>query len=187
MNQPRMTPGEVGKLLGLMALADNRKPPDEDDVEGRNAVIGFWLEMIGDLTYADCAQAVQAHYRETRDWIMPADIRRRVRATRAERIKKSVVDDPPAELADNPPAFQAALQANIRRAGDGHALPVTSAFRALAAPVMRTNGPPASLRAAFGELRQILGPARRRAIESPQAIARRQAAESRRQPRRSEP
>ena len=95
MTEPRMTPGDVGKLLGLMALADNRKPPDEDDEEGRAAMIAFWLEMIGDLPFADCAQAVRDHYRESREWIMPADIRHRVRAIRDQRLRVTADAAPP--------------------------------------------------------------------------------------------
>ena len=68
-----MNGDEIGKLLGLMALADNRKPPEDD--EGRKAMIAFWLSMVGDLTYRDAAQAVQDHYRDSRDWIMPVDVR----------------------------------------------------------------------------------------------------------------
>lgn len=176
----RMEPGEVGKLLGLMAMADNRKPPDEDDEEAWNAMIAFWLTQIGDLTYDDCAQAISEHYRETREWIMPADIRRRVKAIRAKRISGSVVEPPPGELADQPgPAYFAALQQNIQRAGDGHAPPADEVPLALP-PGQRAGGPPVSLAASLGELRQRLGQARhRRAIEAPEDIARRQADESR--------
>jgi hypothetical protein len=119
MTAPRMTPGEVGKLLGLMALADNRKPPDEDDTEGRQAMIRFWLEMIGDLTYADCAQAVRDHYRESRDWVMPADIRRRVKAIRTARLNAVPEPVPPPELLEDTDAYREWLRLETKRIADG--------------------------------------------------------------------
>lgn len=112
-----MTGDEVGRLLGLMALADNRKPPEDD--EGRQAMIGFWLSMVGDLAYADAARAVQAHYRESREWIMPADIRQRVNEVRRERLENAPVLDPPHEVADDPKAYQAWLEREQRRIADG--------------------------------------------------------------------
>jgi hypothetical protein len=119
MTEPRMTPGEIGKLLGLMALADNRKPPDEDDKEGRAAMIAFWLEMIGDLTYADCALAVRDHYRESREWIMPADIRLRVRRMRDARLKAVPEPVPPPELLEDDEAYCEWLRLETKRIADG--------------------------------------------------------------------
>jgi hypothetical protein len=119
MTEPRMTPGEIGKLLGLMALADNRKPPDEDDKEGRAAMIAFWLEMIGDLTYADCALAVRDHYRESREWIMPADIRLRVRRMRDARLKTVPEPVPPPELLEDDEAYCEWLRLETKRIADG--------------------------------------------------------------------
>jgi hypothetical protein len=108
---------EVGLLLGLMALADNRKPPGDD--EGRQAMIGFWLSMVGDLSYADASAAVQAHYRDTRDWIMPADIRRRVREIREDRRRGKEIPPPPAELLDDPDAYKRALRESAIALGNG--------------------------------------------------------------------
>lgn len=105
-----MDADEVGRLLGLMALADNRKPPEDD--EGSKAMIAFWLSMVGDLAYADAAQAVQAHYRESREWIMPADIRQRVAAVRAERLRAAgnLEERIPEELADRPLEYATRLK-----------------------------------------------------------------------------
>lgn len=119
MTEPRMTPGDVGKLLGLMALADNRKPPDEDDEEGRAAMIAFWLEMIGDLPFADCAQAVRDHYRESREWIMPADIRHRVRAIRDQRLRVTPDPAPPREALDDPAEYSRHLRRSAQQIADG--------------------------------------------------------------------
>jgi hypothetical protein len=181
MTEPRMTPGEVGKLLGLMALADNRKPPDEADREGRQAMIFYWLEMIGDLTYADCAQAVRDHYRDSREWIMPADIRRRVRAIRDARLARTRLPAPAPEIADDTTAYREVLADTIRAAADG-TLPVADEGPKMIgpAPGRRTGGPPVSLGAAIGQLRRKMGSARgQHGIEAPEAIAGRQVAEHR--------
>lgn len=116
-----MNGDEVGKLLGLMALADNRKPPGDD--EGRKAMIAFWLTMVGDLSYADAAQAVQAHYRESREWIMPADVRARVRAVRNARLIAAGETDIPEELADRPIEARNWLQRQRDAIADGQEPP----------------------------------------------------------------
>jgi hypothetical protein len=103
-----MNADEVGKLLGLMALADNRKPPEDD--EGRQAMIAFWLSMVGDLSYTDAAQAVRDHYRESAEWIKPAHIRRRVAAMRTARLAAADYDLPTGEVADDPRAYLARLR-----------------------------------------------------------------------------
>lgn len=70
-----MTPEETGKLLGICAAYDNRNVDD--------SVVYAWFRVVGDLPYAECESAVIAHYAESREWIMPADVRTRVR--RAQR------------------------------------------------------------------------------------------------------
>ena len=178
-----MNGDEAGMLLGLMALADNRKPPEDD--EGRQAMIGLWLSMIGDLAYADAARAVQDHYRDTRDWIMPADIRRRVKAIRSDRIRHAVIPAPPAELADSPVAYKAAMAELERRAGDGEfpvAAPGTLAITGAPPAAVRASEPgQRRLGAAIGELRRALGPAPARRPRSwePQAVAAEQATDAR--------
>lgn len=176
-----MTDEDVLKLLALMSMADNRKPPRKDDPEGAKLVIDFWLGMIGDLAYSDCAAAIQAHYQESREWIMPSDIRRRVKAAREERIRHSLIPAPPPELTEDPQAYREVLAANLQAAGDGLAEPAVDGPKMIGPPPgERTGGPPVSLRGAIRQLRRDLGDAReQRGIESPEAIAARQAAEQR--------
>jgi hypothetical protein len=112
---------EIGKLLGLMALADNRKPPEDD--EGRKAMITFWLSMVGDLAYPDAAEAVQAHYRDFREWIMPADIRGRVAEVRQERLRAAGPVEIPEELADSPAEALAWKQERLTAIADGRMQP----------------------------------------------------------------
>lgn len=116
-----MDADEVGRLLGLMALADNRKPPEDD--EGRKAMITFWLSMVGDLAYADASQAVQAHYRDSRDWVMPADIRSRVAEIRQERLRAAGPVVIPEELADSPAEALAWKQERVTAIADGRLQP----------------------------------------------------------------
>jgi hypothetical protein len=65
-----VTPEETGKLLGVCASYDNRNV-DEMSVYA-------WYRALGDLPYDSCEAAVVAHYTKSRDWIMPADVRRPV-------------------------------------------------------------------------------------------------------------
>lgn len=161
-----MNANEVGLLLGLMALGDNRKPPE--DPEGRKAMIDFWLRMVGDLDYAEAAQAVQEHYRQSRDWIMPKDIRDRVKASRSARLAKTPPPPPPPSLADDPGRYQQALRARIERIAAGFSVP-----KAIGGPL--PGGPPP----AWSEAREAAGPAGERPRRDPQEIALEQAAESR--------
>lgn len=66
-----MTPEETGKLLGTCASYDRRTVGETDVIA--------WYRVLNDLPYTDCEAAVITHYTDSREWIMPADIRSRVR------------------------------------------------------------------------------------------------------------
>jgi hypothetical protein len=66
-----MTPEETGRLLGICAAYDNRNV-DESSLYA-------WYRVVGDLPYGACETAVINHYSNSREWIMPADIRGRVK------------------------------------------------------------------------------------------------------------
>lgn len=89
-----MTPKEAGKLLGLMAFYDNRKVAAPD--------VAAWLQVIGDLRYADAEAAVLGHYRESAERVMPAHVRERVAEIRNERLRLAPPVTIPEELADRP-------------------------------------------------------------------------------------
>jgi hypothetical protein len=156
-----MTPEETGAVLATCALYDNRR------TDPRTVIM--WHRAIGDLPYQDCEAAVVAHYAESTDWIMPAHVRNRVKAARRDRLERAPVAPPPAELADEPGRYRAALQAGIKRIADGR-----SVLRAIG-PLPGETPPPVA------EVRKALGPALpppERAL-APEEIARRQVIQSR--------
>jgi hypothetical protein len=106
-----MTIEETIDVLAGAAAFDRRTVGEADAIA--------WHATIGDLRFDDCQAAVIAHYRETSDWLMPAHVRQRVRAIRARRIEDAEVPAPPSELADNPPAYSAALHAARVAIADG--------------------------------------------------------------------
>lgn len=157
-----MNATEASELVALMALYDNRRASDPDVVA--------WLKVIGDLDHADCETAVLAHYQETRERIMPADVRTRVKAIRRDRLAREIVPAPPAEMTDKPGRYQTWIQASVKRIADGF-----SVLRAIDRTPRELPPSPAI------EARKALGPAIPPAERHlpPEEIARRQVAESR--------
>lgn len=72
-----MTPGDAARVLGACALYDNRTVGAAD--------AAAWFQVIGDLDAKDAIEAVTRHYAESTDRIMPAHIRRGVKAIQDER------------------------------------------------------------------------------------------------------
>lgn len=138
----------------------------------------LWYDLLDDLELSDCTVAVKALARR-QPFISPAEIRAEVRKIRADRIERSVVAAPPAELTDDPRAYQRALAGNIRLAADGLAPPAERQALPAGRPTIRQDRRPASLRQALAEFRRALGPARNRVPATPQRLALEQAAESR--------
>ena len=113
-----MTEDEVIDLLTYAASFDRRTVGDAD--------VDAWLPVVADLSFTDAHEAVARHYgRDSTDWLMPKHVRDGVKAIRAERIARSVIPAPPPELADDPRAYQRALQEGIKQAADGHGIPAT--------------------------------------------------------------
>jgi hypothetical protein len=106
-----VNPTEIGDLLGLAAIYDNRKVAEPD--------VMAWLQAIGDLPYDDSRAAVIAHYSASTDRIMPGHIRAAVKRTRTQRIAATPLPAPPAELTGQPGRYQAAIRDGIRRLADG--------------------------------------------------------------------
>ena len=88
---------ETGKVLGLIAVVDNRH------VDA--ATIAAWHDLIHDLDFADACEAVRVHRRESTDYLLPAHVRAGVRRIRAARL--SAVPDPLPDVdPDDVPAYQ---------------------------------------------------------------------------------
>lgn len=66
-----MTLDETIDLLATCAAYDRRTIGKTDAVA--------WHAIVRDLPFADAQQAVFDHYSESREWIMPADVRTRVK------------------------------------------------------------------------------------------------------------
>jgi hypothetical protein len=125
-----MNAEDMGRVLARCASYDRRKTGEADIIA--------WLQVIGDLAYDDCIDAVIAHYAESTDWIMPAHIRQRVRAVRAERLAATSAPPPPPELLSHPHAYVAAVAAaNGVIMGGGTAGEAEQAMQAIAAQVRR--------------------------------------------------
>lgn len=92
-----MTPEEAGKLLGICAAYDNRNVDD--------SVLYAWFRVIGDLPYGACETAVINHYSASREWIMPADVRSRVKREQRDLADRGRIR----ELLD-PDAYRAQVQ-----------------------------------------------------------------------------
>jgi hypothetical protein len=104
-----MTIDEVVDLLTTAAAYDRRTVGEADAIA--------WHAAIGDLPFEDSRAAVVAHYRESREWLMPADVRQRVKEARRERILDAGIPAPPPEL--GPDAYGPALQAAATAIADG--------------------------------------------------------------------
>lgn len=106
-----MTLEETIDLLGTCAGFDQR-------TIGRTDAVA-WHAVLGDLPLNDSQAAVIIYYRDNRERIMPADIRKRVLAIRRERLEHSPPPAPIPELADQPVRYRETLAANIRSIADG--------------------------------------------------------------------
>lgn len=71
---------ETAQVMGTITAYTNRKADA--------AVITAWHALLEPYALQDCLQAIQDHYRDSRDWIMPSDVIGRARLIRAERLAK---------------------------------------------------------------------------------------------------
>lgn len=71
---------ETGALLALISAYDNRQFNEE--------TTAAWYDLLSPYTLAEAKHAVKKHYSESRDWLMPADILRIIKAERKNRLAK---------------------------------------------------------------------------------------------------
>jgi len=146
---------EVIDLLTLAAAFDRRNIGETDSIA--------WHAALGDMAFADAQAAVIGHYQDSREFVMPADVRTRVKAVRRDRLAREVVPAPGADP-DFPQPYRAALAGMLKRVADGF-----STRLAIAVPVR--EGPPPE---AFTEAKAAMPKP-----PTKQELAARQAAESR--------
>jgi hypothetical protein len=106
-----MTIDEVIDLLTVAASFDRRTIGKADALA--------WHSVLGDLDFTDSRNAVLGHYGASREWIMPADVRQRVRKIREDRLARNPVAALSGDLADDPGRYRSLVQANVRRIADG--------------------------------------------------------------------
>jgi hypothetical protein len=160
-----VTYDEVCDLLAVAASFD-RRTIGEADSEA-------WESAVGDLSFDDARAAVIAHYRETRDWVMPSDVRQRVKAMRLRRLEATPLPAP--ACPDYPGRYQELIRASVQRIADGASL-----NRAIAGTPL-PGDPPAE----WQQAREAMaGPAA--AKPDPRDLAREQAEEARTERERRE-
>ena len=79
-----MTPEQLGEILAFAATIDPRVGSRDEEVT--KAITSAWYLTIGDLPAGDVRDAMVAHYRESGERVMPADVRRRVSEVRRARL-----------------------------------------------------------------------------------------------------
>lgn len=111
-----MNPRETAEVLEFLYEASLVNKP-------RQLTVKVWCRVLGDLRYEDVTAAVEELAIErTSDlrWVTPGDLRARVKAIRAERIRRAGAEDPcPAVDPDRVVSFQAWRIAHRRAIGDG--------------------------------------------------------------------
>ena len=106
-----MTPKETLQLLRVVAAIDHRTVGETD--------VTLWHAMLSDISLDDAQAAVIAYFRDCSDWLMPADIRARVKRVRADRLARVPSPAPRSpEIDDDPAAYRAALKAMIKSIAD---------------------------------------------------------------------
>jgi hypothetical protein len=104
-------PTEAAALLTIAAAYDNRKP-DADQAKA-------WAMALDGHRFEDCRDAIVAHYRKSRDWLMPSDVIGGVRRLRDKRLDDFGPILPPARYADDPTAELAWTRRAVTLIGDG--------------------------------------------------------------------
>lgn len=100
---------ETAVLLNGIALYDNR----DVDVE----LAQVWHAHLADVPFTDAAAAVRAHFDQSKDWIMPSDVKNLIRQQRANRLANTALvydgdpDETPAQYLANIRARIAAIAA----------------------------------------------------------------------------
>ena len=103
-----MTPAEAAALLTVAAAFDNRKP-DADQARA-------WAMALDGLRFEDCRAAIVAHYQDSREWLMPVDVRGKVKKLRDTRIAAFGTIPLPARIDPDDTAEVQSYLLDVRRA-----------------------------------------------------------------------
>lgn len=123
-----MTPAQTAALLAMCAAYDQRTIGQAD--------VAAWHAALDGIHPDDARAAVVAHYRRSRERIMPADVVAAARRARADRLAAGPEPVPDADPSD-PAAYIAALRGGRARAADPTTRPRPLA--ALLAPAARAT------------------------------------------------
>jgi hypothetical protein len=74
---------DVVKLLAIASAFDNRKPNEAQAIA--------WAEVLTGLDPRDCAEAIKEHYKESREYLMPAHVVSRARTFMLRRREEEQV------------------------------------------------------------------------------------------------
>lgn len=86
-----MKPSEAAVILAKISAYDRRTSGDAD--------AEAWAEALdGQVTIQDALTAVRDHFRESTEWLMPAEVIRRAREIRRRRVREIGTPDVPADL-----------------------------------------------------------------------------------------
>lgn len=106
-----MTPSETVLLARYVKACCPQQAIDEYTPDA-------WHDLLGDLTLTDCRAAVAA-VAKRQPFVAPAEIRGEVKRIREDRLARTPLPAPPAELADDPERYKRALAVNLGRIADG--------------------------------------------------------------------
>lgn len=95
----------------MVAAFDRRRVGEED--------VLAWQAVLGWSRFEDCVEAVKEHFTESRDWLMPADIVKRVRKMREARLKATAMPPPPLDVADDAERYLAWAKRTQTAIADG--------------------------------------------------------------------
>lgn len=121
-----MKRSETAALLAKVVAPGTGQPVDPPtarvDDPKQTPITSSWHELLGDLDFADCCDAVVRLQQTPRRWpmLMPADVREQALKIREERIKASSIDSVvPNVDPDDPVAYAAEVRALVAAAAAG--------------------------------------------------------------------